>query len=250
LPLILLENLDMTTYRTALLIAIITFNLISCGRNKTENNTNSSENLKEKNDTSGISVSQKKDTTVIDTSSNEIETKGSVLSEAHFSKSPDESAKSATDKTKTAVPSENNSLLTPAVNSTRPVATSKPSAPSNYTIRKILNGCEIGETLTQDDLSKNLDIPKDAIKLVKNITKVSEDEIDVKWKSTWAVEKLSDAKFKDGRIKARFVNKSVYISGGAIAIKCDTRIYTDFVVTGRKAHIPSVKGYYWKIGRD
>ncbi|WP_396169225.1 hypothetical protein [Flavobacterium sp.] len=244
----------MTAYKKILLIAIITFNLISCGRNKTETDLNSNEGFQEKNDTSAVATSPKKDTTIIETNSNEIETKGSVLSEAHFSKNPDETAETPadkiSDKTKTEVSSENNTPSTPAANTAEPAATKKPSAPSQYTIQKILNGCEIGETLTQEDLSKHLEIPKDAIKLVKNITKVSEDEIDVKWNSTWAVEKLSDAKFKDGRIKARFVNNSVYISGGAIAIKCEKKIYTDFVVTGRKAHIPSVKGYYWKIGRD
>lgn len=239
----------MTAYKKLLLIAIITFNLISCGRNKTENDLNSTKELQEKNDTSAIATSPKKDTTTIDTNSNEIETKGSVLSEAHFSKNPDEMAKSKANQTKTDTPSENNTSSTPAINNTKPVATNKPSAPSNYAIRKILNGCEIGESLTQDDLSKNLDIPKDAIKLVKSITKISEDEIDVKWKSTWVVEKVSDAKFKDGRIKARFVNNSLYISGGAIAIKCDKKLYTDFLITGRKATIPSIKGYYWKIGK-
>ncbi|MCI4444232.1 MAG: hypothetical protein JHC39_12085 [Lentimicrobium sp.] len=240
----------MTAYKKSLLVSIIIFNLISCGRNKTENDLNSNENLQEKNDTSAIVASPKKDTTIIETNSNEIETKGSVLSESKFTKSPDETVENKADQTITEVLSENKTPSTPVVNSAEPTATKKPSAPSNYTIRKILDGCEIGETKTQDDLSKNLDIPKDAIKLVKSITKVSEDEIDVKWKSTWAVEKLSDAKFKDGRIKARFVNNSVYISGGAIAIKCDKKIYTDFLITGRKATIPSIKGYYWKIGRD
>jgi len=246
----------MTAYKKLLLIAIITFNLISCGRNKTETDLNSNEDFQEKNDTSAVTTSPKKDTTIIETSSNEIETKGSVLSEAHFSKNPVENpvetieTVETADKTKTEGSSENNTPSTPAVNNAEPAATKKPSAPSHYTIQKILNGCEMGKTLTQDDLSKNLAIPKDAIKLVKSITKVSEDEIDVKWNSTWAVEKLSDAKFKDGRIKARFVDNSVYISGGAIAIKCEKKIYTDFVVTGRKAQIPSVKGYYWKIGRD
>jgi hypothetical protein len=234
----------MTAHKKLFLVFIITFNLISCGRNKAENDLNPNEDLKEKIDTSTIALPQKKDTTILDTTPKLSETEGSVLSESNFVKNSDSTAKTSTNHLKTEDLSEN---ITPSTPST---ATKKPTAPSHYTIQKIINGCEIGETLSQDDLSKNLDIPKEAIKLVKSITKVSEDEIDVKWKSTWAVEKLSDARFTDGRIKAHFVNNSVYITGGAIAIKCNKIIYTDFVITGRKAHIPSVKGYYWKIGRD
>lgn len=238
----------MTQFKRILLASIISINLISCGKNRAENDLNSNEDLPEQNDTTGFTSPHKKDSTLI--TLNESEIKGSVLSESNFTKNPDEIAESKADKTKKEVISENKVVSNPEINSPKPATTVKTPAPSNYTIQKILNGCEIGETLNQDDLSKQLEIPKDAIKLVKSVTKIAEDEIDVKWKSTWAVEKLSDAKFKDGRIKARFANNSVYISGGAIAIKCDKKIYTDFLITGRKATIPSIKGYYWKIGRD
>ena len=240
----------MTHYKRILLASMITLSVISCGKNKVENDLDSNNEPQEQNDTSGATL-QKKDTTDTDTIVNESETKGSVLSESKFTRNPDEPVEV---ESTTEVISESEAPSTPTTSKTNSATTSttakKVSAPSNYTIQKILNGCEIGETLSQDDLSKHLEIPKDAIKLVKSITKISEDEIDVKWNSTWAVEKLSDAKFKDGIIKARFVNNSVYISGGAIGIKYDRKIYTDLVVTGRKAHIPSVKGYYWKIGKD
>jgi hypothetical protein len=239
----------MTHYKKILLTSIITLNLISCGKNKTENDLDSNPEPQGQNDTSGISTSPKNDTTETNNVTIESETKGSVLSESKFTRNPDEPVENTTE-----VISENKAPSTPTKNSTNSsttnTTTKKVSAPSNYTIQKILNGCKLGETLSQDDLSKHLEIPKDAIKLVKSIKKISADEIDVKWNSTWAVEKLSDAKFKDGVIKARFVNNSVYISGGAIGIKYDRKIYTDLVVTGRKAHIPTVKGYYWKIGRD
>ena len=113
-----------------------------------------------------------------------------------------------------------------------------------------MNGCKTGETLTQEELSKNLEIPKDAIKLVKSITKISENEIEIKWNSTWLVEKISDAKFTDGRLKVRFSDNKMYTSGNAIGIKYEKKIYTDLVVYGRAAHIPSVKGFYWQIGKD
>ena len=233
----------MTYFKKILLVSIITLSLISCGRNKVEKeiNPDSDNEITEQKDTATITTIQKEGSTSANSPENHSDTKGSILSETHFSKKADSVAEDKEEST----PTINNA--NPSVTNT---TTKKVSAPSNYTIQKILNGCEIGEILSQDDLSKHLEIPKDAIKLVKSVTKLSEDEIDVKWNSTWAVEKLSDAKFKDGIIKARFTNNSVYISGGAIGIKYDRKIYTDLVVTGRKAHIPSVKGFYWKIGRD
>ena len=49
----------------------------------------------------------------------------------------------------------------------------KTKAPSFIYIKKILSGCEIGVTLTQEDLEKKFKIPKEAIKLVKSVTKVA-----------------------------------------------------------------------------
>lgn len=120
---------------------------------------------------------------------------------------------------------------------------------STFILKKILNESKIGETLTQKELTENQNIPKDAIKLVKSITKTSEDELDVKWQSTWLVEKVSDAKFKDGKIKLKFKDNTMYTSGNAIGIKYKKKIYTDLVVNGRKVKIPNVKGFYWEIGK-
>ena len=60
-------------------------------------------------------------------------------------------------------------------------------------LRKILSGSKIGQTLTQEQLTQQFEIPQEAVKLVKSITKTDDDEIDVKWRSTWFVEKVSDA---------------------------------------------------------
>jgi len=117
-------------------------------------------------------------------------------------------------------------------------------------IKKILKDCKIGETLTQDELSANHNIPKEAIKLVKSITKISSDEIEVKWHSTWLIEKMSDAKFKDGRLKVHFDENRMYTSGGAIGIKYNKKMYTDLIIIGRAARIPTVKGFYWQIGKE
>lgn len=206
-------------------------------------------------DSTEIATLQKKDSTYTTTTTmEESETKGSILSEPDFTKKRDEKIVSETSKAETQDATENKKLGTLDTNNANSTVikteVKKVSTPSNFTIQKILNGCKTGETLTQEELSKNLEIPKDAIKLVKNITKISENEIDVKWNSTWAVEKISDAKFKDGRLKVRFENNKMYTSGDAIGIKYKRKIYTDLVVYGRAARIPSVKGFYWKIGRD
>ncbi|WP_125722244.1 hypothetical protein [Flavobacterium ustbae] len=118
-----------------------------------------------------------------------------------------------------------------------------------FAIRKILANCKIGETFTQKELSQNLEIPKDAIKLIKSITKTSEDEIEIKWKSTWFIEKVSDAKFTDAKMKIKFQANKMYTSGKAIGIKYNKKIYNDLIIVGTKAYIPSVKGYHWKIGK-
>ena len=233
-------------------LIIITLLLISCGKMRSENESNS-ESDKGKDETESTAT-QKKDSTYVTTTADSSETKGSILSESNFTKNPNEPIDSENANTKPQDAIDNKELSNPATNSKSDKApsttTKKVSTPSNFTIQKILNGCKTGETLSQEELSKNLEIPKDAIKLVKSITKISENEIDVKWNSTWAVEKISDAKFKDGRLKVRFENNKMYTSGNAIGIKYKRKIYTDLVVYGRAARIPSVKGFYWKIGRD
>ena len=120
---------------------------------------------------------------------------------------------------------------------------------SAFVLKTILDETQIGETLTQKELVENQNIPKEAVKLVKSITKLSNDELAVKWHSTWLVEKMSDAKFKDGKIKLRFTNNTMYTSGDAIGIKYKKKIYNDLVISGRKVKIPNVKGFYWEVGK-
>lgn len=116
-------------------------------------------------------------------------------------------------------------------------------------LRKILSLTKIGQTLTQDELTENFKIPEDAVKLVKTVTKTAENELAVKWQSTWFVEKVSDAELEDGRMKVIFKSNKMYTSGKAIGIKYNKKIYNNLVIIGRSAYIPSVKGYSWQIGR-
>ena len=115
--------------------------------------------------------------------------------------------------------------------------------------KNFISNCKTGETLTQKELIENHDVPADGIKLIKSITKTAEDEIEIKWKSTWFIEKISDAKFRDAKIKFKFETNKMYTSGNAIGIKYKKKIYTDLIIIGTKAYIPSVKGYHWKIGK-
>ncbi|KAF2508021.1 hypothetical protein EYY60_18945 [Flavobacterium zhairuonense] len=116
-------------------------------------------------------------------------------------------------------------------------------------IRKILDKCKMGQTMTQKELTQNFEIPEEAVKLVKSVTKTAENELSVKWKSTWLVEKVSDAELEDGKMKVKFKANKMYMSGNAIGIKYNRKIYNDLVIVGRSAYIPSVKGYSWQIGR-
>ena len=116
-------------------------------------------------------------------------------------------------------------------------------------LKKILSNSEIGDTFTQKELTQNFEIPKEAVKIVKSITKTADDEIAVKWKSTWLLEKVSDAKFKDGIMKINFKANKLYTSGTAIGIKYEKKIYNNLVIIGSSAYIPSVKGYSWQIGK-
>ena len=116
-------------------------------------------------------------------------------------------------------------------------------------LRKILTGTKIGQTMSQKDLTNNFKIPEEAVKLVKSVTRTAHDELAVKWRSTWLVEKVSDAELEDGKMKIRFQANKMFMSGGAIGIKYNRKVYSDLIIIGHSAYIPSVKGYHWQIGK-
>ena len=231
---------------------VLSLLIIRCGKMKSEDESNTDlDNVqKTETDNANKTTTQKNDSIIESDSLYKNATKGSILGEAKFKKKHKDSTAIKTNNTNSSKPAtESESPSESNINSPK-TAPIKVAAPSKYNIQKILNGCDIGQTLSLEELTKNLSIPKEAIKLVKSITKVSDNEIDVKWNSTWFVEKVSDAKFKDGRIKAIVKNNILYISGGAIGIRYNKKTYTDLEVTGRAVHIPTVKGFYWHIGRD
>lgn len=116
-------------------------------------------------------------------------------------------------------------------------------------LRKIFSGTKIGQTMSQKDLTENFKIPEEAVKLVKSVTRTAHDELAVKWRSTWLVEKVSDAELEDGKMKVRFQANKMFMSGKAIGIKYNRKVYNDLIIIGHSAYIPSVKGYHWQIGK-
>ena len=93
-------------------------------------------------------------------------------------------------------------------------------------VHKILDKCKMGQTMTQKQLTENFEIPEEAIKLVKSVTKTAENELAVKWQSTWLVERVSDAELEDGKMKVVFKANKMYTSGNAIGIKYNKKIFS------------------------
>lgn len=127
------------------------------------------------------------------------------------------------------------------------------TVPKNYKIytnlKHLLNAIGLGETKTKQQLIDSKVVPDDALQIVKSVTKVSENELEIAWKSTWLVEKISDVKLKDDKIKVEFKDGLLYTSGNAIGIKYEGHVYHDLIIKGDRAYIPTVKKYNWKIGK-
>jgi len=115
--------------------------------------------------------------------------------------------------------------------------------------KKLMSQSKVGQTITNEQLKNDFHMPEDGIKLIKSIVKVSENELAFKWKSTWMVEKVSDAEFEDATLKIDFRNNNMYTSGDAIGIKYNNKIYNNLILKNGSAYIPSVKGYHWEIRR-
>lgn len=147
----------------------------------------------------------------------------------------------------------------PAITAPEPIPTLRKTEPKSIAIPKnhkiynnlsaILNAIQVGQTVTKEELIKQKKLPKDASSIIKSVKKTAENELYIEWKSTWLVEKVSDVKLNDDKIKVEFKDDIVYTSGPAIGIKYDGKIYTDLIIKGDRAYIPSVKEYSWRIGK-
>lgn len=230
----------MTYYKRTLLFLIV-FSIISCGKNK-ENEEHELQQSKEPHykHKPTLNSELKKNESTFETPDDSLRaTRESVLRKQNYKK-----------KKQTLTADDKIVETTVAKPTPKKEGSKKAEIPSFVYIKKILNECKIGVPMTQKELETNYNIPEEGIQLVKSLTKISENELDVKWKSTWLIEKMSDAKFKDGRLKVKFDKNKMYTSGNAISIKYEKKMYTDLILIGRSAYIPTVKGFYWQIGKD
>lgn len=112
---------------------------------------------------------------------------------------------------------------------------------------ELLKNGQIGKTYTKEELKKEFHFTDESLKLIKSLTLKNNTTLDFKWKSTWFVESVSDAKFKNGPMTFNFHPRQISIKGGAIGIKYKKKVYTDLIIKNGKIYIPSVKGFYWEV---
>lgn len=119
----------------------------------------------------------------------------------------------------------------------------------NSPLRNLLKEAQIGKTYSQKELIEQYKFPKEAVDLIKHVTYVGSNKLYFKWGKTWIVEKVSDAEFENDTMIITFKQNKTYVSGGAIGIKYNKKIYTDLILNNGSAYIPTVKGYHWDIGK-
>lgn len=119
----------------------------------------------------------------------------------------------------------------------------------NSPLRNLLSNGQLGKSFTKKELIEHYKFPKEAVSLVNSVTCVGPNQLYFKWGSTWFTEKISDAKFKNDTLLFTFKHNKTYISGGAIGIKYNKKIYTDLILANGAAYIPTVKGFHWDIAK-
>jgi hypothetical protein len=119
----------------------------------------------------------------------------------------------------------------------------------NSPLRNLLNSGQLGKSYSKKELIEHYKFPKEAVDLIKQVTYIGTNKLYFKWGSTWLVEKVSDAEFENDTLIFTFKQNKTYVSGGAIGIKYNKKIYTELILNKGTAYIPSVKGYHWDIGK-
>jgi hypothetical protein len=135
------------------------------------------------------------------------------------------------------------------IKTTTSSAAKKAIAVINSPLKNLLNNAQIGKSYTKKELIEEYKFPKEAVDLVKHVTCVGSNKLYFKWGNTWIAEKVSDAKFENDTLIFTFKQNKTYVSGGAIGIKYNKKLYTDLILNNGAAYIPTVKGYHWDIGK-
>jgi hypothetical protein len=124
-----------------------------------------------------------------------------------------------------------------------------PDVVINSPLRNLLRNAQIGKSYSKKELISQYKFPKEAVDLIKHVTCVGPNKLYFNWGSTWLVEKVSDAEFENDTMIFTFKKNKTYVSGGAIGIKYNKKIYTELILNNGSAYIPSVKGYHWDINK-
>lgn len=119
----------------------------------------------------------------------------------------------------------------------------------NSPLRNLLRNAQMGKSYSKSELIEQYKFPKEAVDLIKQVTCVGPNKLYFNWGSTWFVEKVSDAEFKNDTMIFAFKKNKTYVSGGAIGIKYNKKVYTELILNKGSAYIPSVKGYHWEINK-
>jgi len=119
----------------------------------------------------------------------------------------------------------------------------------NSPLRNLLRNAQVGKSYSKNELIEEYKFPKEAVALIKQVTCVGPNKLYFKWGSTWLVEKVSDAEFENDTMVFTFKQNKTYVSGGAIGIKYNKKIYTELMLNNGSAYIPTVKGYHWEINK-
>jgi hypothetical protein len=130
-----------------------------------------------------------------------------------------------------------------------PPVTKKDAIIVDTPLKILLRNGQLGKTYTKKELIEQYKFPKEAVDLIKQVTCVGPNKLYFKWGSTWLVEKVSDAEFENDTMIFTFKKNKTYVSGGAIGIKYNKKIYTELILNNGSAYIPSVKGYHWEINK-
>jgi len=144
---------------------------------------------------------------------------------------------------------QNNTYNLPQTNPHPTITEKNAEVVINSPLRNLLKTAQAGKSYSKKELIEQYKFPKEAVDLIKKVTCVGPNKLYFNWGSTWLVEKVSDAEFQNDTMIFAFKKNKTYVSGGAIGIKYNKKIYTELILNNGSAYIPTVKGYHWEINK-
>lgn len=207
---------------TSFIFLLALFNLIGCNGNDSEKEDNTSQE-------------QNSNTVIITENESSAKSGNTITSKKEYRSS------SRKNESKTLIENDKSIIEPPGL-----VLEKKINSP----LKDLFEHGQIGKTYTKKELIENFNFPKESLGLVKKVTYTGHHTLYFYWGSTWFVERISDAKFKNGILTFDIKENKTILKGGAIGIKHNKRIHTELIIKNGNAYIPSVKGYYWEIKKQ